>query len=64
MKRRASLAVLLVLALFLPGCAMFMPNTAEVLAPHGFEDFFIAIAADVELLIELVREYGWMGLLL
>jgi hypothetical protein len=42
---------------------MFMPNTAEVLAPHGFEDLFIAIAADVELLIELVREYGWMGLL-
>lgn len=49
--------------LLLPGCATFMPNTAEVLEPNTFEDLALAIGADVEALIEMIGETGWIGLL-
>lgn len=56
------LFVLAAVLLVLGGCATFMPNTADVLEPKGFEDLAIAVGADIEMLIDLVRNYWWLGL--
>ena len=58
------LLVVLAVLCSLGGCASFLPNTAEVLEPHGFEDFAIAVGADIEMLVELIGAYGWLGLLM
>jgi len=58
------LMLLAAVAFCLSGCSTFMPHTAEVLEPHTFEDLALAIGADFEQLIEMIGEYGWMGLLL
>lgn len=63
MRGRPAILALVAVALLLPGCAAFMPNTAEVLEPNTFEDLALAIGADVEALIEMIGETGWIGLL-
>ena len=62
MKQRLVLLALLVAIAVLPSCAMILPNTSEILEPHGFEDLLIAIGADIEMLIEMYGNFGF-GLL-
>ena len=64
MKWRLMILILLVTVAVLPSCATVMPNTAEVLEPHGFEGLAIAIAADVEAWIEIYGTYGLAGFIL
>jgi hypothetical protein len=63
MKRRLLLISLVAVALSLSaGCAVFMPNTAKVIEPNGFDELFLAVAADLEALWNMINEHGWMGL--
>lgn len=47
MRRRRAL-LMAVLCLPCAGCAAFMPNTAEAIAPATFEDVWVGVSADVE----------------
>lgn len=46
--RRTRAALAMCALVLCTGCAVAMPNTAQVIAPRGFDDLWIAVGADIE----------------